>query len=140
MGVSILARIVNQLDQPFLVLDFSLLVLIGSAEEQVHDEYLVSDHDRDQQDGLVLGVALQVIDEQQQERSVVDDLPRQDYLVQEEFPSIGLGIAEEGVVQTGQDQLGCVEDAASPIHVEVLRFCFGQSGLAAEDVEEEEDH
>lgn len=48
-------------DESFLIGLFSLSVLEGSAEDEVHHEHLVSDDDGEEEDGVVLRLPLQVV-------------------------------------------------------------------------------
>jgi hypothetical protein len=65
-----------------LLFFFPLPVFVGCPEHEIHDEYLVGDDERDEEDGVVLGLGIQIVDEEYHKIAVVDHLPEQNDLVE----------------------------------------------------------
>jgi hypothetical protein len=115
----------------------SLTVFVGCSKDEIHDQNLVSDDNRDQQDGVVFGLVFEVVDEEHQKIAVVYDFSEKDGFIEDEFCLVGLGIANEGAVEICQYNLSNVDAATIEGYEEVDQFRLGKFMLASEDVKEQ---
>lgn len=117
---------------PFL-LAFS--VFICCAEDEVHDENLIGDDEGDEENRLILGLAFEAVDEDEDEVGVVDDLCEENGLIEDQFWLLRLGIADERIVEVGQHYESSVDAAPRIGNVEWM-LSLGRRMLAPKDVEE----
>jgi hypothetical protein len=117
----------------------ALPVLEGGPEDQIHHEHLVGDDDGEQEDCVVLGLLLQVVDAVQQQVAVVDDFREEDDLDGQELPPLGLGVAGQRVIERGEHDLDCREAAAGVGNIEVAEVALRQFVLAGESAKVEDD-
>jgi hypothetical protein len=62
----------NHVLQLFLT-GFLFFFLIGAAEDQIHHQHLPCNLNADEQNGVILGFLMEVIDEGDQKRPVIND-------------------------------------------------------------------
>lgn len=62
-----------------------LMILEGGPEDEIHHERLIGDDDGEQQNGVLLGLSFEVVDEVEQKMAIVDDFPEEEGLIHEEL-------------------------------------------------------
>lgn len=114
-----------------------LLLLIGAAKHQVHDQHLPGYHNADEQDGKVLGLVLEVIDEGDQQDPTIDDLHKKYHHEDDQLDQMSPVVTDERVVEVGQQQRQHVKNAGIVLHIDEWGF-GGNFMLAAEDAKSED--
>lgn len=65
------------IQQASLLLFFPLAIFVGSSEDKIHDEHLIGNNNRDQQNRVILRLLYKVTNEQQREVALKDNLSEQ---------------------------------------------------------------
>lgn len=111
-----------------------LFVLKGSSEEKIHDQNLIGYDDRYQQNREILRMSFQIVDEKNEQGSIVDDLSKQDNLVCDKLRHMSLCIAYQRKVQICKNDLNDIDAASCVLYVEVASVW--KDCCTSEDIEE----
>lgn len=113
-----------------------VFVLVDGAEEQVHHQNQPRDHDGDEEDRVILGLVLHVVDEGDQQYAAVDDLCEQHHFEDYEVGELSPFVAAEGVAEVGEEQGNTVNCASFAVHVLALErrvVAVAPEGIKDED-------